>query len=124
MPTAHHDNPALMEYADQFLSLQPDAPNAYFATRIPRLFYLWGHSYEFQNHHNWDRLDAICEKLGGKDDIWYATNIEIYDYVRAYDSLQFSADGTRVYNPTLMTVWFRTDKQQYRVAPGETLVIE
>ena len=124
MPTAHHENPALMDYAEQFLGLQPDAPNAYYATRLPRLFYLWGHSYEFQNNKNWDRLDAICEKLSGKADIWYATNIEIYDYVHAYDSLVFSADGTRVYNPTLMTVWFRTDKQPYRIAPGETLIIE
>ena len=50
--------------------------------------------------------------------------MEIYDYVHAYDSLIFSADGTRVYNPSLVTVWFRTDKQIYCVASGETMVID
>ena len=123
MPTIRHRNPKLMEYVDKFLAIEPDKENLYSAQRYPRLFYLWGHSFEFENDHNWELLDAICEKLGGQEDIWYATNMEIYEYVQAYNALVFSADGQKVYNPTLMTVWFRTDEKGYSVAPGQTLLL-
>lgn len=124
MPTAHHRNPNVLKYAEAFLVAEPDGENVYYANRYPRLFYLWGHSYEFNDHGEWELLDKLCQTLGGHEDVWYATNMEIYDYVHAYDSLIFSADGTRVYNPSLVTVWFRTDKQIYCVASGETMVID
>ena len=122
MPTAHHASPNLMELIDKFLAL--DNNTGYTAMRYPRLFYLWGHGYEFHYSNNWDLLESICAKLSGKDDIWYATNIEIYDYVMAYQSLHWSADSKRVYNPTLFTLWFSIDDSMYTIAPGETLVIE
>ena len=51
----------------------------------------------------------------------YATNIEIYDYVQAYNSLVYSADGTRIYNPTLKTIWLDIDKKVYEIKSGETI---
>ena len=121
MPTAHHANPNLMEYIDKFLTLDPNT--GYVARRNPRLFYLWGHGYEFHYNQNWDLLESICAKLGGHEDIWYATNIEIYEYDTAYQSLIWSADSKRVYNPTLYTLWFAIGDDQYSIAPGETLLI-
>jgi peptidoglycan/xylan/chitin deacetylase (PgdA/CDA1 family) len=76
MPTAHHNNPALKAYMDTFLAL--DEAKLYRSHYYPRLFYLWGHSYEFDRNQNWDLLDTIGQTLGGHDEIWYATNIEIY----------------------------------------------
>ena len=122
IPTAHHKNPLALEYAKEFVAL--DCNKFYSASRHPRLFYLWGHSYEFDNDNNWDVLETLCETLGSKEDTWYPTNIELYDYVHAYNSLVFSADGTRVYNPTLIKVWFDVDGTVYSIAPGETLVIQ
>jgi hypothetical protein len=124
MPTAHHGNSRIMGYIDKFLSDDPDGEKVYYAQRYPRLFYLWGHSFEFENNQNWELLEEICEKLGGHEDVWYATNMEIYEYVQAYNALVFSADGQRVYNPTLKTIWFRTDTKVYSVAPGQTLTID
>ncbi len=117
MPSAHHDNPHIFEYIDKFLAI--DHTKAYCSSRRPKLFYIWGHSFEFERKNNWDRIEEICEKLSDKADTWYATNIEIYDYVRAYESLQISADGTRVYNPTQIKVWFDVDGVLFSVAPGE-----
>lgn len=37
--------------------------------------------------------------------------MEIYDDVTAYHSLIYSADGTRVYNPTLREIGFNTDRK-------------
>ena len=120
MPSAHHDNERLFEYIDAFLGLDM-SPNTYCAARQPRLFYLWGHSFEFDKHDNWDRLTEICEKISYKNDIWYATNIEIYDYVTAYNSLIYNADGDKVYNPTLIEVWFDVDGKLYSINPGQTI---
>lgn len=124
MPTAHHENSRIMAYIEAFLSLDPDGEKAYCAQRYPRLFYLWGHSFEFDRSNNWELLEEICDKLGGHEDIWYATNMEIYEYVQAYNALVFSADGQKVYNPNLMTVWFRTDTKVYSVDPGQMLTID
>lgn len=121
-PTAHHDNPKVMEYIHKFVST--DESKLYISQRSPKLFFLWGHSYEFDRKGNWEHLEEICEKLSGHEDVWYATNIEIYDYVMAYRSLKWSADGTMVYNPTLYEVWFDIDKSLYSIKPGETLKIK
>ncbi len=122
MPTVHHNNPEIFSYIDKFISTDPDS--GYVANRHPLLFYMWGHSFEFDCNDNWDLLDRICEKLGSRDDVWYATNIEIYEYVNAYNSLIWSADGKRVYNPTLIPVYFHQPEKNYCVSPGETLITE
>ncbi len=123
MPTAHHKNPKLFEYVEEFISLNR-ADKIYGALRYPRLFYLWGHSYEFSRDDNWDVIENFCEKIANHDDIWYATNMEIYEYVTAYNSLIFSASETKVYNPTVYDIWFDVDATLYKIAPGETLDIK
>ncbi|MBE7011884.1 MAG: hypothetical protein E7415_04340 [Ruminococcaceae bacterium] len=122
MPTAHHNNPNIFEYIDEFINLDM-SKKTYHASRYPRLFYIWGHSYEFGRDNNWERLDEICEKLSGNDDIWYATNMEIYEYTKAYEALVYSANGNTVYNPTLLDIWFDVDGEIYKISPGETLKI-
>lgn len=121
MPTAYHKNPLVLEYADRFLAL--DVSKFYISRRYPRLFYVWGHSYEFDNDNNWDLIEEICKKFADRDDVWAATNIEIYDYVQAYRSLVYSADGRIIYNPTLQTIWFTIDGKDYSILSGETLYI-
>ena len=122
IPTCHHDNPNSLQWAKDFVEM--DVDHYYVAHRYPRLFYVWGHSYEFQNKNNWDHLEALCETLAGKDDIWYATNMEIYEYVKAYESLVLSANGKTFYNPTLYTIWFINRDTIYSIAPGQTLTVE
>lgn len=119
MPTAHHDNPKIMGYIKNFLSLDPDSAKS--SNRFPRLFYLWGHAFEFERNDNWNHLDDICKELSGHDNVWYATNIEIYDYVKAYDSLVYSADSSMIYNPTLVKLWLDIGGDTVTVEPGQTI---
>ncbi len=123
MPTTRHKSPKIMEYIDTFLNIDTSV-KAYHAGRVPRLLYVWGHSYEFSADNNWDLIETICQKLSGNDELWYATNMEIYNYVQAYKSLQYSADGHMVYNPTLLKVWLDVDGKLYSVSPGETIRVE
>ncbi len=116
MPTAHHKNENLMKWWDEFANTPL---NDYISKREPKLFYLWGHSFEFQNN-NWEIFEEFCKTAGGREDIWYATNIEICDYVNAYYSLKFNVDNTLVYNPTSTKIWFEADGKTFSVAAGET----
>lgn len=110
--TCHHNNPRLMELARAF------AENK--GNRGPLLFYVWGHSYEFEADNNWHVMEEFAEYIGDRGDIWYATNIQVYDYVQAFHQLQFSTDVSKVYNPTAMTLYFEYDGVAYDVAPGQT----
>lgn len=121
MPTAHHNNKNLLAWAEAFVNLKEN--ELYITAKYPRLFYLWGHSYEYNNNDNWQILEQFCETVANKDDTWYATNIEIYEYVKAYESLIMSADGNRIYNPTLKEIWMHIDDTLYSIKPGETLVL-
>ncbi len=122
MPSAHHDNPKIMEFVDEFLKLDIST-KIYHTRRFPRLLYIWGHSVEFETNGNWEHIEEICKKLANNKEIWYATNIEIYDYVEAYKHLRYSADGHMVYNPALFTMWLDVDGKLYAVNPGETIRI-
>lgn len=118
-------NPELMDLADEFLN------TAVKADREPLLFYMWGHAYEFDREGGWERLTAFCEKMSGHEDIWYATNIQIMDYLRDFGRLEAGAKGDSVYNPTATAVWVRmtflTDclrDYEFKVEPGETVLLK
>ena len=87
------------------------------------MFYLWGHSYEFEDANNWGLIEDFCKTVGNREDIWYATNIEIYDYVKAFDSLAFSVDGTKVYNPSATDVYLRVGGTTCVAYAGKTTKI-
>lgn len=110
--TCHHNDPKLMELAHTLVETEWN--------RTPALFYLWGHSYEFEADNNWNVIEEFAAYIGGREDIWYATNIEVYDYVKAYERLMFSTDGKKVYNPTNMEVFFAKDEQIICAKPGTT----
>lgn len=66
-------------------------------------------------------IENFAQAVGNRSDVWYATNIEVYDYVQAYNRLEFSADCRRVYNPTALEIWFVQDDVGYSVKPGRCI---
>lgn len=114
--TCHHNDPKLMELADKFLH-DPACTHHYY--RQPYLFSIWGHSYEFDTDHNWNVIEALFEKVSGHEDVWYASNIEIYDYIQAFNRLIFSVDGKHIYNPSALTVWCQCDDEVIEIAAGK-----
>ena len=83
---------------------------------------MWGHSYEFDDNDNWEVIEEFAKFIGGRDDIWYATNIEIYDYIRAYNSLQVSVDKKIIHNPSAVDIWVSDSGETFEIKAGETLV--
>ena len=98
-PTCRHLSRDLMTLAEEFVNME--------AERRPKLFYLWGHGFEFERDNNWDVIERFGEYMGKRDDIWYATNMEIYEYTKAYESLIWTTDLSIVHNPTATDVWVK-----------------
>ena len=115
--TCHHNDPKLMELAESFC--KNDA-----FSMFRKLFYVWGHSYEFAGDNSWDKIEAFCRYMQEHgQDVWFATNGEISDYVRAFRSLEYGAEGGMIYNPSAVPVSFMRDREIFTVRPLETLVL-
>lgn len=110
-PTCHH-NDNLLERTDAFLK-----------SKYVSVLYVWGHSYEFNDQDNWKLIEDFCTMAGNNEDIWYATNIEIVDYMNACRSLKFTASCSKVYNPSALAVWIDCDGTVVKVAGGETVLL-
>ncbi len=110
--TCHH-NHKLMELAKTFVEFKKP--------QYLKCMYVWGHSYEFDNDNNWELMEEFCKYVGGKEDIWYATNIEIVDYMKVCESLQFGAAGEFVYNPSAQSAWISVNDVVKEIKGG-TLV--
>jgi peptidoglycan/xylan/chitin deacetylase (PgdA/CDA1 family) len=119
-PTCHHSNINLMTLAKEFLDGKPRKTKD-----SASLFYVWGHSYEFDREQNgWADFEKFAQFIGGHEDVWYATNKEIYDYVTAYDNLKFSLDGKFVYNPSAIDVYLKCYDKDYLIPSGKTVEID
>ena len=63
----------LLELCDEFLNSSSDEL---------QLFYIWGHSYELDVEDDWEFFEEVCRKLAGREDIYYCTNIEAFEYIK------------------------------------------
>lgn len=68
-PSVHHRNwDKMYELAEKFISLTP---------KSEKIFYIWGHSYEFDINDEWDQFENFCKFISKRKDIFYGTNKEI-----------------------------------------------
>jgi peptidoglycan/xylan/chitin deacetylase (PgdA/CDA1 family) len=111
--TCHHNDPTLSDKAQWFLEFQKK--------QYLKLFYVWGHSYEFDNDNNWEVIEEFCKIIGGREDIWYATNIEIVEFLEVKNRLRFSASGEMVYNPSAASAWLAVDDRIVEIKGGEMM---
>ena len=99
-PTCHHNDKELMALAKRFVEESSYRDE-------PWLFYLWGHSYEFDERHNdnWEVIRAFAAYIGKREEIFYATNGEIMDYISAFHAIVFDVENRSVHNPTATDVY-------------------
>ena len=69
-PTAYHlDFGKMMQLGREFVELKPETP---------KIFYIWGHSYEMDYGADyWVKLEEFCKLISNRDDIYYGTNKEV-----------------------------------------------
>ena len=69
-PTVYHlDFEKMMQLGRAFIELKP---------QTPKVFYIWGHSYEMDYGADyWVKLEEFFKLISNKDDIFYGTNKEV-----------------------------------------------
>ena len=88
------------------------------------LFYIWGHSHEIRSEEEWEQTERLLALLSENDKIWYATNIDIYNYISAQRMIKISADERVFYNPTATDVWVEKDKKDIiKIPAGQKIII-
>ena len=116
--TCHQADERVFELANKFVN--EDALASWSSTN-GWLFYIWGHSFEYRTEEDWERMEKLCALLSNREDVWYATNIEIYDYIEAYRSLNYSVDMKSVYNPSGVDVWLKHAGKVYKIPAREQI---
>lgn len=107
--TCHHDH-NLLSLGQELVDLHKK--------QYLYMMYVWGHSYEFTKNNNWEVMEEFCRLVGGRDDIWYATNIQIVDYMDVIKAAQYAADGSFVYNPCVQSLWLCVDDEKFVEVKG------
>jgi peptidoglycan/xylan/chitin deacetylase (PgdA/CDA1 family) len=69
-PTAYHlDFEKMMQLGREFVEFKP---------KEPKVFYIWGHSYEMDYGADyWVKLKKFFKRISNKEDIFYGTNKEV-----------------------------------------------
>ena len=114
-PTMHHSE-GIMEKLEEFRNIPP-------YERMP-LFYIWGHSFEFERQNTWDLIETFAREASGDPETWYATNGEIFEYITALRRVEMCADLSRIHNPSAVPVWYTVSGKNYVCRPGEERNIE
>jgi len=95
------------------------------------LFYIWGHSWEYRD--KWTAVEDLFKRISNRPEISYLTNIELVDYLDAYQRLKISADKTSFQNVSAMDVYLKiTDyadlenpkKVVLRIPPGRLIKLD
>ena len=71
-------------------------------------------------------MEGFIKETAGREDVYYATNAEICQYVEAYRRLVFSADSSMVYNPSCITLWLggTFTEETLEVKPGAIVKLQ
>ena len=65
----HGDRENLFKMGEEFLKMKPETP---------KVFYIWGHSFEFDlDEGRWEWFEEFLKMIANKDDIFYGTNKEV-----------------------------------------------
>lgn len=113
-PHAHH-NRNIMKLGNAYLKFVPQRLS---------LLLIWGHSYEFNKHNNWDRIENFCKLMANKPDIFYATMGDIALYAGAAAKLALTADGKSIQNHSDRPVFLIYKGEKIELAPGKTLCLK
>ena len=69
-PTVHFKDKGLFDLAEEFIALKTDEP---------KIFYIWGHTYELDATDGaWEQFEEFCKLISGKEDIFYGINQEVF----------------------------------------------
>jgi peptidoglycan/xylan/chitin deacetylase (PgdA/CDA1 family) len=114
-PTTAH------QYAETPETVPQRFERQYANPRWSGVFFVWGHTYEFDRRNDWGSLERIFRPLSGRPDVWYCTNIQLFDYEAARRRVVLAVNRGSAFNPSALAVTLNVDGRLVDVPPGATL---
>ena len=110
--TCHHNDAPY--FTDKFVALENEGDL--------KCFFNWGHSYEFKDNEgddnlDWTMIENVMKKLQNED-IWFATNGDVYNYVEA--SKLVEKTDTTIKNNSTVPLYFSINGENVTIAAGAT----
>ena len=95
------------------------------------LLFVWGHSWELfdwdsaantwtTKNDKWTDFESFLSAVGGHNDIWYATVLQVADYLNAARDAELSLSDDSVHNVSSISLWYETGSDIAEIPPGET----
>lgn len=106
-PGMHYRQAFSNKQIDRFLLSDPD--------RDPQILYIWGHSYELEQNHEWLAMEELCKKVSAHSNIWYCTNRELCRYVKAVRSVRQNVSGSIIENLSSQPIWIENNHTVTRI---------
>ncbi len=88
-----------------------------------RLFFNWGHSYEFRNEDKWDVFEHFCKQMTSYEPICSLTMSEMKDYLEALHHLVFTTKQDYVFNPSGIDVCISCNDALVKIPARSTVYL-
>ena len=114
--TCHHNRMA--EFAAGLLA--SDGPGL-------ELMIVRGHSFELDGFmssdpdKDWTYMEDVCRHLQASSAVWFATMIEVLDYLEAVRLVDASRSDARISNPSALPIGLRINGRDVELPPGATI---
>ena len=94
-------------------------------TKEVALFDIWGHSWEMGTDQNkWDDTEKFFKLLANNQDIYYAKQIDLVDYIIAFRNLKFAVDKNSVTNKSAINVYIKINTKIFKLEAGNTITLD
>jgi peptidoglycan-N-acetylglucosamine deacetylase len=88
------------------------------------LYYVWGHSWEYEGPGNkWAEVEKFFKMVSKNPDIFYTTQIGLVDYINAFKNLKFSVDKSMVTNLSSIIVFIKMKGKAFNIEAGSTRLL-
>jgi peptidoglycan/xylan/chitin deacetylase (PgdA/CDA1 family) len=85
------------------------------------LFYVWGHSWEYEGPGNkWAEVENFFKMVSKNPDLCYTTQIGLVDYINAFKNLRYSVDKTMATNLSSLDVFVKINGKVFTIEAGST----
>jgi peptidoglycan-N-acetylglucosamine deacetylase len=88
------------------------------------LFYVWGHSWEYEGPGNkWAEVEKFFKMVSKNPEIFYTSQIGLVDYIDAFKNLKFSVDKSMVINLSSINVFVKIKDKVFNIEAGSTKLL-
>ena len=103
--TVFHLDKSLEKLSNDFISCDEELA----------LFQIVGHSYDLDTENMWDEIESIFKEISSQDDILPMTTIEIIDYLKAMEQVEFT--NSYIKNHSEKALWFLVNGNVCKIDP-------